>query len=674
MGTIDKKERLHALWQLLQTTHEQAPLTAAHLASALSVSERTIRYDLDALTAYAKERGKRLERRARRGIWLASSAQCTRMQPSIGDATTTRTLSPKERRDTLLYHLITDEVQTIDALAERVDVSRTTLLADLKSVQDFLEQRGLRYHSKRGQGIWIAGEELSIRDALIHIFARPLYDFRRFSQVGTAEGQSGCLFRLYVDALDTEHIAKTFFSIAAKHGLTGSDAGLNRMLVTLCVFLLRIRQGHRIDTLPTKGKTTELPIPSLQRVAQMLALSLEDEIQTNLPKGEVDALFAEILHSRLHLLTDRAHTATQAIDLAKVFVADAEIWLGDVYQDDAELLHALALHLQPAIDRARFGIAFTNPLLPDIQDAYRDLFQIAERAASRMEERTGIAFSPDEIGYLTIHLGAARERKRKMRHAKLSVLLVCGNGQGTANLLAMTLEKHLDYLSITRKVSFYELNETATNGIDLILTTVPLAHDTLPVLQVSPIMREAELKVIESQIAYCLGKKVEHRQGQAVSDTGCRLVELLTDDVIALDVEIGTWQAAIRCAGDLLEQAGAVTPTYTTRMIEVIDRLGPYMTTTDGVLMPHAGIHDGAKRVAVCLVRLAHPIHIGTAHEKIDLLFAFSAIDETSHLHLIRDLWTLFQDEVRLMAIRRAKSKEEMREIIGGIGKTANHT
>lgn len=669
MRAIDKRERLDALWRLLQTTHEEAPVTAADLAKALSVSERTIHYDLDALVETAKERGRQLERRARRGIWLAA------YDPRAGSITSdeatsdARILSPKERRDTLLYRLITGEEQTIDALAEKVDVSRTTLLADLKSVQDFLAARGLHYRSKRGQGVWVAGEELAIRDALIHIFSRPLYDFRKFSDDGDVEGQSGRLFRMYVGDLDVERLSEEFFRMVSEVSLTGSDADLNRMLVAFVIFLLRIRQGHIIEGLPTREK--EAPqdaAPGLQSTAEKLAALLEREAGTRLPKGETDALFAELLHSRLRLAADAANVEVRAFELAKAFVADAEVWLGDVYQDDAELLHTLALHLQPAIERARYGITFTNPLLPDIRDAYRDLFRIAERAASRLEERTGLAFSPDEIGYLTIHLGAARERKRRMHRSRLSVLLVCGSGQGTANLLAMTLEKHLAYLSITRKMSFYELDEEAAKDVDLILTTVPLEHDTLPVLKVSPILREAELKVIESQIAYCLEKKIEKREARGThGEEGARLLQLLTDDVVELDAAPRDWQEAVRRAGELLERSGAATTAYTAGMIRMIERLGPYMMTAPGVLMPHAGPGDGARRVAVSFVRLKRPLRVGngTAACETDLIFAFTAVNETSHVSLIRDLWTLFQDEARLHAIRRAGSKEEIRTILG---------
>lgn len=138
-----------------------------------------------------------------------------------------------------------------------------------------------------------------------------------------------------------------------------------------------------------------------------------------------------------------------------------------------------------------------------------------------------IHFSEDEIGYLTIHLGAAAERKRMRLTKKLSVLLVCGNGVGTANLLAMTLTNHLHYINITKILSFYKLEDKDLENIDLIISTVPLDVSDIALLRVSPIMTAEEIKVIENQIQYFYNKKFASNGlgGESVRSPG--LIDLM---------------------------------------------------------------------------------------------------------------------------------------------------
>ena len=56
----------------------------------------------------------------------------------------------------------------------------------------------------------------------------------------------------------------------------------------------------------------------------------------------------------------------------------------------------------------------------------------------------------------------------------------------------------------------------------------------------------------------------------------------------------------------------------------------------------------------------------GDGHAPVDMLFAFSATDEKSHLPMLQDLWKLFSDQEALDRLRAAPTKEAVLGFLRG--------
>lgn len=664
MIEIHSNERKQEILKLLKSTTSAAPLTVSQLAQLLSVSERTVRYDLKNLDEELTKDGWSLCSQARCGIWIEKS------EKTDEENRKNYVYTPKERRNRIVIALLTQQLSSIDKLAEYLDVSRGTLLSDLKFVQDFLQQRGLKYVAKRGYGIRADGEELAIRDTLIHIFASDVYNFRNFSQTEELDILQKP-FRLYSREMPVQEMADIFFDFVEKNGLHGTDMSMNRMVVALVVQLKRIRQGFRISNcnkmtfMSEEGHNLELLSVGLAKKLTTIENGFSAE-------GEQDVVLKELMHSRIYsdFAVQRSGNLSvneKALTLARNFIMDVQAWLGDDYLNDDELIYNLAMHLQPAIERAQCGISFSNPLLQDIRINYKELFSICTNAAKRITTDTGISFSQDEIGYLTVHIGAAVERRKQHKSKKLDVLLVCGNGIGMANLLELTLQNHLSYINIVRKLSFYQLSDSSLENIDLIISTMDLHLPNKAVLKISPILSESEIKVLENQIQYVYKKKYQNGLMELMDNhRPQRLWEMLSSAAVQLGAMPEDWQEAVYMAGNLLQEIDAVEPSYIQGMIRCIESFGTYSVICPGVAMPHAKPEDGAKAVAVSLVQLAKPVLFGKDGEMkpVDLIFAFSTTDEQVHLKMMLDLWMLFNDKGALDKLRRCCSYEEVLLII----------
>ena len=74
--------------------------------------------------------------------------------------------------------------------------------------------------------------------------------------------------------------------------------------------------------------------------------------------------------------------------------------------------------------------------------------------------------------------------------------------------------------------------------------------------------------------------------GKGNPDRLLSLSELLPSQRIKLDVRVNTWQEAIREAGRLLFDSGAVTHEYIEAMVKVAEELGPYIVIGPGIALP----------------------------------------------------------------------------------------
>lgn len=655
------QERRQALWQVLSMHNESMPITMTSLSELLHVSVRTISSDIDALADETAKSGIRILRKSGLGVWTEGAGEPMAALPGM-----TGVLSSKERRDAIILYLLSGTTYTSETLATALSISRNTFLEDLKTVKETLAKYHLSYQSRRGEGIWAEGGEQETRDMLIHIFAKGNHDFKHYATETPEEcSYAYKAFRQFSSNLPVKELAAAFLALMKRWGILENDDSVNRMICALVVQLARLHTGHFIDQmsgisfLSDEGNAVK---ELAGEIASLMAAYAPDASR----KAEQEYLVKELLHSKIFVFPKCGKTLAKsdvnvrALSLARRFIQYAQIWLGDFYLDDDDLIYNLAMHLQPAIERAHFGIILTNPLLGKIKDRYQSLYAVAKRAAERIGETEGIHFSEDEIGYMTIHLGAAVERKKLQRTKRLSVLLVCGNGIGTANLLAMTLKSRLPYINITKTVSFYKLQDEDCKDADLVISTAPVELPDQAVLHVSPIMTQEEIDVISGQIEYFHKQKfAEENAAPVCQELG--LPDLLSVADICLDFHAASWEDAIRQSGALLAASGAVTQTYVDRMVQCVREMGAYIVVRPGIAMPHAGFEDGVHRVAVSFLRLAAPVEFSASKDaQADLFFAFSTTDEKSHQRLLEDLWQLFQDTEALQKLRKLQEKQEI--------------
>jgi mannitol/fructose-specific phosphotransferase system IIA component (Ntr-type) len=140
---------------------------------------------------------------------------------------------------------------------------------------------------------------------------------------------------------------------------------------------------------------------------------------------------------------------------------------------------------------------------------------------------------------------------------------------------------------------------------------------------------------------------------------------MLTEDTIALGVQVRDWQDAVRKAGQLLVNSGAAEPRYVDAMIQMVKEIGPYIVIAPGVALPHARPEAGVKKPCMSLLTLDPPVSFGNAdNDPVTLVIAFGTPDKEGHIAALAELARLLEDAEVLARIMRAASSTELLALV----------
>ena len=128
-----------------------------------------------------------------------------------------------------------------------------------------------------------------------------------------------------------------------------------------------------------------------------------------------DTLDEALVEKRYRLsdpgLSSRLGTILSSISQADVYLSISEEILSMIrsqgYPVKESLLLTLTDHISTSLEREQTGVVLANPLLPDIRQLYHKQYQLARQAAQIIAQRTGITVSPEEIGFITLHIVTA---------------------------------------------------------------------------------------------------------------------------------------------------------------------------------------------------------------------------------------------------------------------------
>ncbi|MGX6591994.1 PTS sugar transporter subunit IIA [Cetobacterium ceti] len=126
--------------------------------------------------------------------------------------------------------------------------------------------------------------------------------------------------------------------------------------------------------------------------------------------------------------------------------------------------------------------------------------------------------------------------------------------------------------------------------------------------------------------------------------------------------EIENWEESIRIGSKPLLEEKLIEQTYVDKMIEKVKKFGFYVVLTENVAMPHSRPEDGVNETGMSLLKVDNPVKFGDSN--INLIFVLAAKDNNSHIDALTNLVELLNDEEKVEEVIKAKSEEEILNLI----------
>lgn len=467
------------------------PVKMSELIAEIGLSERTVRDIIRSLEKSGEQHGFRIKMIRGQGylLQIEDKASFERYQEQGHFKSTLIDLDNKEDRQRylLFYLLQNNSFTSMEKLADEMGISRSTVVSDLKEVEQRLAHFSLTLNRRAHYGMRIEGDEQNYRKAFSHFvlnnseFIKPAEEFEQFQR-----------------EFNSDELRAYLLQVLREKELKISDVFLNNIVTHIFILLFRVTKNNFIVAGQKMPKTPE---PLYRDIAQKIAAWIFKFYEISLPSDEIDYLALHISGKTImeHISADKKKQLREGI--SSILQRLDEEFLTS-FNEDEHLREALLLHMFPLLNRLYYNLQLNNPLVEDVYSQYANVFVISFRFAEIIEEEYGFWMSRDEAGYVALHFATHLERmkQRKLEQFK-RIAVICSTGGGSAQLIRLKLESVFPNASVIT-ASENEMDEIAKKPIDLILTTVPLeTHITdKPVIHIKHLLDDSEVHRIKEII------------------------------------------------------------------------------------------------------------------------------------------------------------------------------
>lgn len=600
--------------------------------------------------------------------------------------------SKKERRDYIYLMLfVNHEYIKLNHFMDALQISRSTALADIKDLMFELEGNDITIKNNRDRGYYLTGSEMDIRRYMMRLVIMSINQDRHAKVFDTFIDDTRLDPSMYSSLIIKE--------LSEKYNITFVEDRLLEFIYIFIYLRARIISGKdmsaAIETLP--GMDLMHSFKEYQFTKEMFTHYKNNNL---IPDQEIYYISSWILGISVgNVEEDYADCLIIGEIVAKI-MNRFEYISGVRYNDTEEIFRQLFSHFRPAYYRLLFKLPIYNPLCERVKEEYSELFALVKETMKPFNDLFGDEIPDDELAYLTIHFATIYSRNRVgERLEKKRALIVCSNGIGSSAIL------YNDLKNTFQEFHFYPPIEVSgvpnfTDPVDIIFTTQfqrDFVDKHVPVIKVSPIMdvrerydmiREVYMRLNVSVINQPNADKVmsiirkyatildeetlrsellvyintyRYQDNEVDSTKGYLLSDIVSEDIITLNLEANDWEAAIDASGKVLVEGQRVTQHYVDEIIRVARLTSPYFVIAPHVALPHTMPEKGALSCSMGITTLKEPVVFGNKeNDPVKYIFFLSALDNESHLPAMSVFLELMNQEAFYTMLDTATSPKEI--------------
>ncbi|WP_251548884.1 BglG family transcription antiterminator [Neobacillus muris] len=679
------------LMRLVESANNECGI--GKIADIYRVSEKTIRNDIKEINRFLESRNYVEIEFLGNGNVRFFGDQKEIAQLLESNSLYTYKLARQERKLITSFILVQSTVHiTMSSIADRLFVSRATILNDLKDVKKFITGYNLSLKSHPNKGLIVEGSEQDRRKLLFEIYSVCIKNIKN-------RNSDFSFFEIFfLKLLDDKElktiIEKIIIEIENFHQISLTDGSFDSLLFYLMIMVSRIQKGLYVSEVRVEGEIwLEVSKNILMRISQYC------DIKVN---NNEEKFLNNIFNSLTYLKNSNEDTEIVKVQIiTRKFIEEISFDLQIDLNGDYTFFESLVNHLSSFAQRDNMTLpveeVFEDHGIPlDIYHSVNKNIHIIQKALDKNITET-------ELYYIVIHVCAAIERK-KYEASRIKVILVCAGGLGTSQLIAARLKNHFNFrfVDIVARHDLQNILERNNYDVDLIISTVPLSDIAVNLVVVSPYLTgndilgiyekvekikkdnihldfqengKKEPKELINQIRHVAEKYMSKVPNQMMSELmnvvyryfkeekqHPYLYHFLQPEYIQLNVECYSYEEAIRKSAEKLLENGFIEEPYIQAMIHNVNEYGPYIVISEGFAVPHAGIDDGSNRAGMNLIRLKKPIDF--LGKPIKYICCLSVVDAKKHLNAFFHLVNMLQNLDFKVKLDAAETPEDISMII----------
>lgn len=716
---------------------QQDYVSISTLAEQTGKTERSVRYNLNLIDEFLyRNKLPYLSREFARGIRLKHSPEVDRVLENFLSTSTPYQykFSTEERLKVLKLCLLIGRSQYIPIadLADRLTVSYGTITADLENVEKWLADKDIRLVRKSRMGLQAAGSEAQILRVCLRLLVESITmaECDRYLCQKPLENK---IILLILDELFHNLNIDDFRDLPKQAEGVLNCLFSDESFGSLTYYLALITQRHlsgAANPIAVADSDISLRLSDEYKAADMLLTTLSEKFRISFAEGDCWSLTKQLLcaktistdHPRLGRDQDRSRRLDGVVE--DIVDRIEQLYHIEFGSARADLTVRLKTHLTPTIYRIRYQKEIVNPLYDELMAKHSQLLRYTAEAIKPLEDYCGTPINDQEVSYIALYFLAAINQQHPQIIDRPRVVVACGSGYGTAQVVASQLKRlfDVDVVDVLSGRDVSELIEKRKLSCDYIVSTVDLPR--LPdsfYIKVSPIFTHKDYQnilqfmdahkngtyintrlermgrlreepanqfrvyleiaddlvkiagkygatshtdLMKYEFLSALVRPIEKEETDR-SDGSPGLKQLLRPHLIRMNVVCSDWKEVVTASTASFEEHGFVTSGYKDAILRNILDFGPGMVMFPGVLISHAAPEDGCLKLGFSFMSLQQSVAFGSSeNDPVRIVFTLSAIDRVSHLEALTELFHMLSEPMVREELFAAKTKDDILRIL----------
>ena len=483
------------------------------LADKLKISSRTVFRELKDVDTDLAEYGCCLESKQGKGLRILGNSEQKEALLKELRIQGIQYLNKEERQNLLLFELLREnQIEKLIHYANLFQVSEATISNDLDSIEPWLEKNQLQLMRKPGLGVEVSGSETNLRRAMTEALNQTLYE-HSYENVNFLDPKAVLqqIFLVNEDSIMKLLNQDILVRILQVFAIYQHELNLDRyaqtsyigLIIHLVIAVDRIIKHEEIE-----GRNSIVEMiqddPSYEQAAQM-AEYLELEFDIDIPEVEIAFIALHIKGAKTTKVSygSREHQEQKKLqELIEQILASFDESIAMYLQEDEELYHGLLTHLGPTITRLQSHLPIYNPLLKQIKEEYTQLYAQTRKACNCLFNAFQCDESEDEIGFLTMHIGACLERRKQLVSVPRCVHLgvVCASGIGVSALLSARIQKMFQHEVAISVLSMDDILTQRYSECELLVSTFVIEQIDIEVVITTPLLNEMDIQKLKEAL------------------------------------------------------------------------------------------------------------------------------------------------------------------------------